>query len=77
MVPVILAGQVVREIERHIPGSFSLEPSFSVRALAVTLLTGAVFGAVVMLAATASARGIVRLYVRARTGRGLTSSESE
>jgi hypothetical protein len=68
---------VVREIERHIPGSSSLERPFSLRGLAVTLLTAAVLGAVVMFAATASARGIVRLYVRARTGRGLTSSESE
>ena len=72
VVLLMLAGQLVREIERRFPRTASLEPPFSEREFAVTLLTAGLIGAVLMIAVTASARGIIRLYVRARTGRGLT-----
>jgi hypothetical protein len=67
---LMLGGQLAREIDRRIPGTASLEPPLSARSFGITLLTAAVAGAVLMLAATAVARGIVRLYVRARTRAG-------
>jgi len=69
---LLLGGELVRAVERRVPRTAALEAPFSVREFAITLLAAGILGAVLMVAATASARGIVRLYVRARTGRGLT-----
>jgi hypothetical protein len=61
---------LVRELDELMPGT-AAEPAISMRWF---LLDGAVMvllGALLMCLATASARGLVRAYVRTRTGRGL------
>jgi len=61
----------VRELDGMMPGTAS-EPPISQRWFLLDSAVTVLLGALLMCLATASARGLVRLYVRARTGRGVS-----
>ncbi|HEX7940193.1 MAG TPA: hypothetical protein VF488_00225 [Gemmatimonadaceae bacterium] len=62
---------LVRELDELMPG-IGAEPAISMRWFLVDGAVMVLLGAMVMCLATASARGLVRAYVRTRTGRGLS-----
>jgi hypothetical protein len=64
-------SDLVRELDRWMPGP-EPDPPISLRWFLLANLFAVLIGALLMCLATASARGLLRLYVRARTGRGLT-----
>jgi hypothetical protein len=68
---ITLVQYLVRELDSAMPGP-APEPPVSLRWLAVDGIVAVLLFALLMCLATASARGLIRLYVRARTGRGLT-----
>lgn len=62
---------LVRELDDLMPGTAS-EPAISMRWFLMEGAVAVLLGALLMCLATASARGLVRAYVRTRTGRGLS-----
>ncbi|HEX7981806.1 MAG TPA: hypothetical protein VF461_24585 [Gemmatimonadaceae bacterium] len=68
---ITLVQFLVRELDRAMPGP-APEPPITLRWLMVDGLIEVLLFALLMCLATASARGLIRLYVRTRTGRGLT-----
>jgi len=69
---VMLVDVVVRELDRWTAGGLSPETAITLRGFIVGSVVAALIGVLLMCLATASARGFIRLYVRGRTGRGLT-----
>jgi hypothetical protein len=72
---ITLVGYLVRELDRWMPG-LEPEPTMPLREHLLDSVIAVALGALLMCLATASARGFVRLYVRARTGRGLTQDDA-
>jgi hypothetical protein len=66
---IAVVQYLVRELDDWMPGS-APEPPLSLRWFLLDGVVMVLVAALLMCLATASARGIVRLYVRARTGRG-------
>ena len=62
---------LVQRLDELMPGT-AAEPPLTMRWFLMDSVVMALLAALVMCLATASARGFMRLYVRARTGRGLT-----
>lgn len=60
---------LVRELDDLMPG-VATEPQLSLRWFLLDAAVVVLLSAVLMCLATASARGLVRLWVRTRTGRG-------
>ena len=67
---IIVVQYLVRQLDDLMPGAS--EPAISMRWFLVDAAVTVLLGALLMCLATASARGLMRAYVRARTGRGLT-----
>ena len=70
-VAISVVQYLVRQLDELMPGT-ALEPPVSMRWFLMDSAVMVLLGALLMCLGTASARGIVRLYVRTRTGRGLT-----
>lgn len=68
---IIVVQYLVRELDGLMPGT-APEPPLSLRWFLLDSVVTVFLFALLMCLATASARGIVRLYVRTRTGRGLS-----
>lgn len=68
---IALVQYLVRELDDLMPGT-APDPPMSPRWFLLDGVVMVLLGALLMCLVTASARGIVRLYVRTRTGRGLT-----
>jgi hypothetical protein len=62
---------LVRELDELMPGT-AAEPAIPLRWFLLDSAVTILFGALLMCLATASARGLVRAYMRTRTERGLT-----
>jgi hypothetical protein len=67
---IILVEFLVRELDRLMPGP-APEPAISLRWFMLDGLVTVLLFALLMCLATACARGLIRLYVRTRTGSGL------
>jgi hypothetical protein len=68
---VMLVTFLVRQLDDQMPGT-APEPPIALRWFMVDSGVAVVIGALLMCLATAGARGIIRLYARARAGRGLS-----
>lgn len=67
-VGISVVQYLVRELDELMPGT-APDP-ISMRWLLLDSIVMVLFGALLMCIATAGARGIARIYVRTRTGRG-------
>jgi hypothetical protein len=68
---ITVVQYLVRMLDDLMPGS-AAEPAISTRWFMLEGVVAVLLGALLMCLATASARGLVRAYVRTRTGRGLS-----
>ena len=70
-VAISVVVYLVQQLDELMPGT-SAEPPLSMRWFLTDSVVMVLIAALLMCLATASARGLMRLYVRTRTGRGLT-----
>jgi len=70
-VAISVVVYLVQQLDELMPGT-APEPAVPMRWFLVDSVVMVLLAALVMCLATASARGLMRLYVRTRTGRGLT-----
>jgi hypothetical protein len=68
---IIVVQYLVRQLDDQMPGT-AAEPAIPMRWFLVDGAVTVLLGALLLCLATASARRLVRAYVRARTGRGPT-----
>jgi len=68
---ITLVGYLLRELDRLMPG-LDPDPTMPLREHMLDSAIAVLFGALLMCLATASARGLLRLYMRARTGSGIS-----
>ncbi len=68
---IMLVTFLVRQLDDLMPGT-APEPPIALRWFMVDSGVAVVIGALLMCLATAGARGLVRMYMRARTDRGLS-----
>jgi len=68
---ITVVQYLVRELDDLMPGA-APEPAISMRWFLMEGAVAVLLGALVMCLATASARGLVRAYMRTRTERGLS-----
>jgi protein-S-isoprenylcysteine O-methyltransferase Ste14 len=70
-VTISVVVYLVQRLDELMPGTAS-EPPLTMRWFLMDSVVMVLLAALVMCLATAGARGLMRLYVRTRTGRGLT-----
>lgn len=70
-VAISVVVYLVQRLDDLMPGT-AAEPALSTRWFLMDSVVMVLIAALLMCLATASARGLMRLYVRTRTGRGLT-----
>jgi hypothetical protein len=70
-VAISVVGYLVRQLDELMPGT-APDPPVPMRWFLMDSGVMVLIAALLMCLATASARGLMRVYVRTRTGRGLT-----
>jgi predicted Kef-type K+ transport protein len=70
-VSISVVVYLVQRLDDLMPGT-AAEPPLAMRWFLMDSVVMVLLAALLMCLATASARGLMRLYVRTRTGRGLT-----